>query len=110
LSNYVIQQVENIEVVVQQGENFDIVIADDVLVVETAPIALTINNTGSLTFDHVQSTPATVWNINHNKGIYLNPEAYSVSGMRVNAEILQISVNQVQIIFNQPIAGFAHLS
>lgn len=95
--------IENQVVAVVQSEDRPVeIIVEGVRVIERLG--------GGIYFDYVQSTPATVWNINHNRGIYLNPEAYSVSGARVNGDILQISVNQVQIIFNQPVAGFAHLS
>lgn len=99
--------------IVYQNEIIDIVCqADSIEIIETAPINLTLvtQNTGGIYYEFIQSTPAQIWNINHNKGIYLNPEAYSVGGRRINGDVLQISINQVQIIFNTAIAGFAHLS
>lgn len=61
-----------------------------------------------LQFD--QAAPATTWTINHNFGVRPNVSAYSTGGRELWAEIIHVSVNQTQILFDSPIAGYAILS
>ena len=52
-------------------------------------------------------TALDIWIINHNLGRRPNTSVYSVGGVEMLAEIIQISNNQVQIFFDQPTAGYA---
>ena len=58
-------------------------------------------------YRHDQPTAASVWVVNHNIGETPNLLVYSVGGARVDAEIIHISSNQTQILFDNPFAGFA---
>lgn len=53
-----------------------------------------------------QLTPASLWTINHNLGYRPQVQVFSVGGLRIEADIQHISVNQYQITFVQPVAGF----
>lgn len=56
-------------------------------------------------FEFAQSTPSAMWNVNHNLGFRPNVEVLSVGGVQMLAEVIHLSVNQVQIFFDQATAG-----
>ncbi len=56
-----------------------------------------------------QGTPAATWTINHNLGRKPLVSLLTVGGMEMNADILHVSVNQVQVNFAQATAGSARL-
>lgn len=60
-----------------------------------------------LSYTHTQSTTATTWVVNHNLGFRPNVEVSDLGGMDISTgvEILHVSLNQVQILANQPLAG-----
>ena len=62
------------------------------------------------TYTHVQSTPATVWTINHNLGFRPSVELFDVGGQEFDADILHTSINQVIIYLNIAAAGTARLN
>jgi len=64
---------------------------------------------GSAGFNFTQSTPASTWIINHNLGYRPVVELMSSGGMEMIGEVLHISVNQVQVSFNEAVDGFARL-
>ena len=59
---------------------------------------------------HDQSVAASTWTINHNFGVRPNVSVYTAGGLEMLAEVLHVSVNQTQILFDSPTAGFAILS
>lgn len=59
---------------------------------------------------HDQTVAASTWTINHNFGARPNVSVYSTGGNEMWAEILHTSLNQTQILFDAPTAGFAILS
>lgn len=59
-------------------------------------------------FEHVQSSAATPWTVNHNLG--RRPAAVSVrspGGREVTADVLHVSENQLQVHFSLPASGTA---
>jgi len=56
---------------------------------------------------HTQSSLSNQWTINHNLGYRPIIDVLSPGGMMVIAEIIHVSVNQVQINFNSPQTGTA---
>ncbi len=61
-------------------------------------------------FVHVQTTPAAIWIINHNRGV--QPALIGVmdtGGTEVDPNVIHQSVNQTILEFNPPIAGIARL-
>ena len=56
---------------------------------------------------HNQISASSTWVVNHNLGVVPNVEVRSVGGVVIFAEVLHISNNQTQIIFNEPVAGTA---
>lgn len=81
----------------------------DAPVIVPEPSVITINNSGggSFYYFHNQPTAAATWTINHVLGTRPNVKAYTVGGKEMIGEILHIDANQTQIIFDDPIAGFA---
>jgi hypothetical protein len=61
-------------------------------------------------FEHIQSTPASTWVVNHNLGFRPNVSVKSVGGLEVDTEVLHISTNQVQILFDTNFTGIANFS
>lgn len=65
---------------------------------------------GGNAYIHTQSVPATLWTINHNRGVY--PAIITLidtGGAEFEAEVLNTSVNQVQVYLTIPVAGQARL-
>lgn len=59
-------------------------------------------------YTHVQTNASPEWIVNHNLG--MQPGAVSiksVGGVEVEAEIVNISINQLRIYFSTPFAGTA---
>lgn len=52
-------------------------------------------------------TPISVWVINHNLGRRPLVSVFSIGGVEMMAEIIHISINQAQVIFDNPTAGYA---
>lgn len=62
---------------------------------------------GSSRFEHNQSVANSTWVVNHNLGSRPNVCLLSTGGLEMMAEIIHISVNQVQVFFDSPVAGLA---
>ena len=59
--------------------------------------------------DFVQSTPASEWIINHNRGHKPVVSVMSMGGAEILATVLHTSDNQTRVYFETPPAGFARL-
>lgn len=61
-----------------------------------------------ISYTHTQSGAAQVWTVNHNLGL-TRPlvHVFSTGGEEVEAEVLPLNANQVQITFAAPFAGSA---
>lgn len=70
-------------------------LAEDFAQVSAAPIR----------FDFI--SPLPTWTINHNKGREVQTEIFTPGGQRVLADVQRMSVNQIQIQFDEPSIGFA---
>jgi hypothetical protein len=62
------------------------------------------------TLDFVAADPLAVWTIAHNFGFRPSVGVVSVGGLSVSTEIFHLSNNVLEVRFNQPFAGTAHLS
>ena len=76
-------------------------------VIEINPVGMQGPSGQTQRFDFVQSSPSPVWIINHNFGYRVAATIYSVGGMEIEAEVLEISLNQLQVLFVTPTAGSA---
>lgn len=70
--------------------------------------AITFNNNSS--FEFVQQTAATVWNISHNMGLKPNVKTEDLQGNDIVGVVDYIDNNTVRVTFNQAVAGKAYLS
>lgn len=61
----------------------------------------------SASYEHNQAVPAAIWNINHLLGFRPNISAYNVGSRMVMGEVRHISIDQAEVIFDMPVAGFA---
>lgn len=52
-------------------------------------------------------SPLAVWVINHNLGRRPLVGVFSVGGIEMMAEVIHTSTNQIQVIFDNPTAGYA---
>lgn len=87
------------------------------LIVQRGPLALVIQRNGlpgapggggsaaPVRFD--QASALATWTVNHNLGREVTPQIYSLGGVMLAAEILRVSLNQFQVLFDVPTAGFA---
>ncbi len=81
------------------------------LVLQLAPvIRASVGTGGGATSQQFnQPTPAITWTINHNLGRTPIVQVFSVGGMELLAEIVNLNVNQTQVRFASPTAGYARL-
>lgn len=64
---------------------------------------------GTAGVNFTQSTPSSVWTINHNLGYRPGVELFDTGGNEFVAQVLHTSVNQVVVTLADPIAGSARL-
>lgn len=60
---------------------------------------------GATTYNHDQVTPSAEWIVNHNLGRLVSVTVLSAGNVEVEAEIAQLSSNQLRVYFNQPQVG-----
>lgn len=63
-----------------------------------------------LTHNHVQSTPALIWTVNHNLGFLPCVSVRSVGGVEIEPLIVNLSVNTTRIEFLTAFSGTAHFT
>ncbi|TAN71617.1 MAG: hypothetical protein EPN17_01005 [Methylobacter sp.] len=56
-------------------------------------------------FEYTQSTPSATWTVNHNLGYRPAVQVTTLGGLRVWADTLHISINQVVIYLELPATG-----
>lgn len=56
---------------------------------------------------HIEASPEPVWTINHNLGRGVTVDVFTAGGAAVMADVLLVSDNQAQVLFDQPMAGYA---
>lgn len=61
-------------------------------------------------FNYTQQTPLNTWVIAHNLGYKPSVSTLSVGGVVMLGSVTHLSDNVVQIDFNTPVSGSAHLS
>jgi hypothetical protein len=65
----------------------------------------------ALVYKHEQVTPSSTWTIEHNLGIYPIVDAWTVDNGTLQkilaAEVNYVSPNVCELVFTDPIAGFA---
>ena len=60
---------------------------------------------GATTYNHDQATPSAEWIVNHNLERLVSVTVLSAGNMEVEAEVAQLSLNQLRVYFNQPQVG-----
>lgn len=58
-------------------------------------------------YQHTQSTPAATWTVNHDLGYRPNVQLTTLGGREILGEIQHISINQVIVYLDSPLAGLA---
>lgn len=61
-------------------------------------------------YEHVQSTPASTWIVNHNLGFHPSVSVRSTGGLELVAEVAHLSVNQAEIRLLTPFTGTARFN
>jgi hypothetical protein len=79
----------------------------DSLVVTVVPYLMGEPGSPAATYEHLQSSPSTLWVVNHNFGRNPVLSVLDSAGREVVADVLHTSLNQSQVYFNQPITGKA---
>lgn len=54
-----------------------------------------------------QTTPSSLWTVNHNLGFKPQVQVYSSGGVEVIAQVTHVSDNQYQVSFTSPRIGFS---
>lgn len=67
-------------------------------------------DSASISHTHYQSTPASVWVIEHNLGFWPNVYVLDTNGDECEGEIQNVSTNRTDIFFSAPFAGRARLT
>lgn len=65
---------------------------------------------GGAAFLYVQASPSASWIINHGLGSFVHVTVMNTSGVIVEGEITEVSLNTVNVSFSQPQAGKALVS
>lgn len=85
----------------------------------TAPVTVTIgtflpvpgpagpSGSAGSRYTHTQASALATWTANHNLGYRPTVTVFSAGGVEVEATILHVSLNQVQISFNAAVTGTA---
>jgi hypothetical protein len=102
--------------IVTQPQTVSVVSSTQIINVDPITSSVSIINAGppgpagsSAGYDHTQSSDSALWVINHNLGYKPSVQIFSVGGLEVIGEIHHISVNQVNVSFNDSISGSARL-
>jgi hypothetical protein len=62
----------------------------------------------SAPYVHIQSSPSSIWIINHNLGRMVSASIFDSGGVEIAAQCQNTSINQAVIYFNIPIVGTAY--
>lgn len=62
---------------------------------------------GGVPYIHDQGPALATWIINHNLGRRVNTEIFTVGGVKVLADVVNVTLNQVQINFDSANSGYA---
>lgn len=60
-------------------------------------------------YTHTQAVASNSWNINHNLDFFPLVDIFSVGGIKIDAQIVHVDNNNVQINFNSVFSGYAIL-
>lgn len=63
--------------------------------------------TGGGNHQHTQNVASDTWVVNHNLGFRPNIMVTTLGGVEVEANVVHISINQVQVQFDLPATGLA---
>lgn len=62
---------------------------------------------GGAFFTHTQSAPSGEWIVNHNLGFEPNVQVRTVGGLVIGASVRHMSLTQLRVYVNPPVAGTA---
>lgn len=86
------------------GEDSVMVVRDDTSY--QVPLAELFNDaTPVVDFVFTQSSASATWTVNHNLGVRPTATILSPGGVEVEATVVHISVNQLQVLFASPQTG-----
>ena len=61
---------------------------------------------GATRYVHTQASPSTLWTVNHNLGYTpASVRVLSVGGLEMIAEVVEVSVNQLQVSLEEALTG-----
>ena len=60
-----------------------------------------------ITYKHTQTNAAAIWTVNHNLNKNVQAFLWSVGGLVIEGDVLQLDSNTLRVQFNNPVAGFA---
>lgn len=86
--------------------------------VTQTPVTLTLGTTGpqgpagpsGVSFVYAQGTPATIWHINHNLGIYPTVIVIDSANTQYEGAIVYTDINNLTITFSAAFSGTAYLN
>jgi hypothetical protein len=61
-------------------------------------------------FHFVQGTPASVWVVTHNLGLYPDVQVFDSSGDQVEGDVTHLSANELTVAFSAAFSGDAFLN
>lgn len=79
----------------------------DLITIENADGVAGNPKIGKTVLLHEELSPEPVWTINHNLGRKVTVDVFTAGGARVMSDVLLVSDNQAQVIFDNPMAGYA---
>lgn len=65
-------------------------------------------NGSDLSYTHIQTSPSTIWVVNHNLGKYPTPIAVDSAGGNIMDAPVMNSINQLTYNFSVPLSGKVH--
>lgn len=61
----------------------------------------------SINYLHTQSSPSSVWTVNHNMGFRPSVELFTTGWYEMVADVVHVSENQFLVYCNAPTTGYA---
>lgn len=92
------------------AEDVSVVVDRYSLKVEVAANTSTVGSGSggsSVPYQHIQSSASALWVINHNRGYKPLTKVYSPGGLEYGCEILNVSDNVTNVIFDEPLTGYS---
>jgi hypothetical protein len=69
-----------------------------------------VKEAGNKTMFFEQISPLTTWIVNHNFGTFPIVQVFDLGGRMIDVEVNNLTVNQLEIVFLSPKAGYAKIN